>query len=136
MSEEKKCYPLVHRCDDLPVFKLHCSDIVRDDDFKRVQEDIRNGDLAQDMGSVGNNAYDYKNGVVPDDDPVTPLIVALRSGRLDRADVQKIRSELEAVISDYDSKYTKEQKALAERALAEQRQTYLDEKTGFKPSSN
>jgi len=131
MSDDKKCYPCVFHCDDLPKFSQHYSDVVRDDDFKRVLEDMRNGDLSQDMGSAGNLFYDYQDGVVPDDDPVTSLIILLRSGKLDRADVQKIQDELKSVADNEHSKYTAEQRALAERALAEQRQSYLDEQTGF-----
>lgn len=131
MSDNKKNYPCVFHCDDLPKFPQHYSDVVRDDDFKRVLEDMRNGDLTQDMGSVGNLAYDYQDGVVPQDDPVTPLIVSLRSGKLDRADIQKIQEQLKSIAQDEQDKYTAEQRALAERALAEQRQSYLDEQTGF-----
>lgn len=133
MSETIKEYPVVHRCDTLPTFEHHYSDIVRDDDFKRVQEDIRHSDLVQDTGSTANS-YDYKDGVVPKDDPVTDLILLLRSGKCDKADVQKIRSQLEEIAKNESDKYDAEQKAAAERALFEQRQAYLDEQTGFKPS--
>lgn len=132
MSETIKEYPIVHRCDTLPVFEHFYSDIVRDDDFKRVQEDIRHSDLVQDTGSTANS-YDYKDGDVPEDDPVTDLILLLRSGKCDKADVQKIRSQLEEVAKDESDKYDAAQKAAAERALLEQRQAYLDEQTGFKP---
>lgn len=131
-STEVVNYPRVHRQDEPQKFKQTYSDIVRDDDFKRVQEDIKNGDITQDMGSV-QNSYDYQDGNVPEDDPVTDLIVSLRSGKLDKADVQKIQSELKRIAEDETKKFTAEQKALAERALAEQRQAYLDEQTGFKP---
>lgn len=132
MSECFKTYPVVRRCDVLPKFEQCYSDIVRDDDFKRVQEDIRHNDLIQDTGAVANS-YDYKDGVVPKDDPVTDLILMLRSGKMDKADVQKVREQLEEISKSESDKYTAEQKALADRALAEQRQKYLDDKTGFKP---
>lgn len=125
-----KSYPVVRHCDTLPKFEQKYSDIVRDDDFKRVQEDIRHNDLVQDTGST-SNSYDYADGKVPADDPVTPLILMLRSGKMDKADVQKIREQLEEVAKSESDKYTAEHKALAEKALAEQRQKYLDEKIGF-----
>ncbi len=133
MAEEKKLYPISHRCDEIPKFPQTYSDIVRDDDFKRIQSEIEAGDLNQDMGST-KNSYDYEDGSVPSDDPVTPLIVALRSGKLDKADVQKIQDQLKQVAEDETKKYTAEQKAFAERALAEQRQSYLDQQTGFQQS--
>lgn len=132
MSEMINCYPRVRHCDELPKFEQKYSDIVRDDDFKRVQEDIKSSDLVQDTGSTAN-AYDYKDGKIPSDDSVTDLIVLLRSGKLDKADVAKIKAELEKVAKDESDKYTADQKAAAERALVEQRQKYLDEQTGFNP---
>ena len=32
-EDERKFYPVVHRCDNLPKFDQTYSDIVRDDDF-------------------------------------------------------------------------------------------------------
>lgn len=129
-EDECKSYPVVHRCDDLPKFEQTYSDIVRDDDFKRIQSEIEAGDLNQDMGNT-KNAYDYADGVIPADDPVTSLIVQLRSGKFDKADVQKIQEQLKQIADDETNKYNAEQKAFAERALAEQRQSYLDKQTGF-----
>ena len=41
--------------------------------------------------------YDYPDGQIPKDDTVSPAIVALRSGRLDKADAEKVKR---AVIDD------------------------------------
>ena len=38
--------------------------------------------------------YDYSDGVVPKDDTVTPELIALRSGRLDKADIDNIKKSI------------------------------------------
>ena len=38
--------------------------------------------------------YDYNDGVVPDNDTVTPELIALRSGRLDKADIDNIKKSI------------------------------------------
>lgn len=41
--------------------------------------------------------YDYPDGIVPKEDNVSSTIVAMRSGRLDRADIDRIK---QAIIED------------------------------------
>lgn len=48
------------------------------------------------VGSSATPLYDYSDGKVPKDDPATLEIVALRSGKLDRADVDRIKANIEA----------------------------------------
>ena len=38
--------------------------------------------------------YDYPDGQIPDDDPITPEIVALRQGKLDRADADALKENI------------------------------------------
>lgn len=46
-------------------------------------------------GSSTTPVYDYPNGYDPEDDNVSDLIVAIRSGRLDKADVKRLMEEIE-----------------------------------------
>lgn len=57
------------------------------------------------QGSGSTPVYDYPDGKVPEDDPISDTIVALRSGRLDKADVERIR---EGILKDANSKADKE----------------------------
>ena len=44
--------------------------------------------------SSGNPIYDYSDGKVPEDDPISPAIVALRSGKLDKADIPQVKQQI------------------------------------------
>lgn len=46
------------------------------------------------QGSGSTPVYDYPDGKVPQDDPISPEIIALRSGRLDKADVEKVKESI------------------------------------------
>ena len=46
----------------------------------------------QGVGSVPQ--YDYSDGQIPKDDTVSPAIVALRSGRLDKADAARLQRSI------------------------------------------
>lgn len=46
------------------------------------------------QGSGSTPVYDYPDGKVPKDDPISPEIIALRSGRLDKADVEKVKESI------------------------------------------
>lgn len=46
------------------------------------------------LGESTTPLYDYADGKVPDDDPISDVILAIRSGRLDRADVDQIKKSL------------------------------------------
>lgn len=64
---------------------------------------------------VGNTPmYDYPNGDVPKDDTVTAELIALRSGKLDKADIEKVKRDIlnNAVESDNNAKADKLAKAV------------------------
>lgn len=46
------------------------------------------------QGSGSTPVYDYPDGKVPDDDPISMEIVALRSGKLDKADVDRLKDNI------------------------------------------
>ncbi len=110
-------------------------DIVDKSEFRPDRETIRGLKLSAGAGVTNKGMFDYPEGVVPDDDTVTPEIVALRNGKLDKADVQKLSQEADEALKESISNADKE-KALAEKeALNNARQAFLDEQTGFDPTS-
>lgn len=46
------------------------------------------------VGTGVTPLYDYPDGVVPDDDTVSDTIVAIRSGKLDKAEVDTLKQSL------------------------------------------
>lgn len=134
MEQSKKGYPVLFHCDDLPKFKQSYDDVVRTDDFKKVMEDNRNSDLSQDTGSTGG-VYDYEDGKIPDDDKVSNLVLSLRSGRLDKADIQKLREQYEQNAKDEAAQNDADALKEADLALQRARQQHLDTVTGFDPSA-
>ncbi|QCS37132.1 hypothetical protein [Tortoise microvirus 58] len=71
-------------------------DIVDDSDFKRVQDENRITRLTHDTGSSTSGMYDF-DGVKTNLDSVTDIQLAIRSGKLDPADIDTLKRELEIV---------------------------------------
>uniref|UniRef100_A0AAU8AWP1 Uncharacterized protein n=1 Tax=Dulem virus 233 TaxID=3145710 RepID=A0AAU8AWP1_9VIRU len=46
------------------------------------------------QGSGSTPVYDYPDGSIPDDDPVSDEIVALRSGKLDKAEINSLKDKI------------------------------------------
>ncbi len=46
------------------------------------------------QGSGSTPVYDYPDGKVPKDDPISPEIISLRSGKLDKADVERVKESI------------------------------------------
>ena len=69
-------------------------DTVDRQEFRPDAENVRAMRLTGSGGSGSVPLYDYNDGVVPKDDDVTSVIVAMRSGRLDKADIDNIRRSI------------------------------------------
>lgn len=95
-------------------------DIVDRSSFVLDSESVRNARLGSSPGAFGVPVYD-------DEDLPTLEIVALRSGKLDIADVSQLQRQKEAEVQDTDKKA----KADAEKAVAQARLDYLDKSSGF-----
>lgn len=67
--------------------------VVDDADFLPDSELVRALRVSG-SGSSDNLLYDYDDGVVPENDTVTSEVLALRSGRLDKAEVQTMKDAL------------------------------------------
>lgn len=119
-----------------PVAPIVYDNIVRREDFKKGNDAERNRRLGEGSVGSGQGLYDYPDGKIPEDDPATPVIVALRSGQLDKADVDELKKAAdESAASEAKSKADKA--AIDEAAKVNAaRQSYLDEKTGFVPESS
>ena len=62
--------------------------------FRPDSEQVRSFKFNPQPSMMTNPQYDYNDGKVPDDDPVTDVILALRSGRVDKAEVEQIRQSI------------------------------------------
>lgn len=67
--------------------------VVDDADFLPDSELVRALRVSG-SGASDNLLYDYDDGVVPENDTVTNEVLALRSGRLDKAEVQTMKDAL------------------------------------------
>lgn len=77
----------------VPMSYKKITKVVDDSDF------LPDSELVRALRVSGNAAgdeplYDYDDGVVPKDDSITPEIVLLRSGKLDKAEVQTLQNSL------------------------------------------
>lgn len=110
-------------------------DIVDKSEFRPDTETIRGLKLSVGAGVTNQGLYDYHEGKIPDTDTVTPEIIALRNGQLDRADVQKLAAEADDALKDSLSNAEKEKLQAEKEAILTARQAYMDEQTGFDPNS-
>lgn len=67
---------------------------VDESNFRPDAEQVRALKFNPAGGIAASPVYDYDDGKVPKDDKVTDTIVALRSGRLDKADVDKLKRDI------------------------------------------
>ena len=109
-------------------------DIVDKTEFRPDSENVRSA-RASGGAMSGGGLYDFPDGVVSDSDSVTKEIIALRNGRLDKAEVQVLKEQtdeaLKAAVSE-----AKERKLLEQKeALVEARQSFIDDLTGFSADS-
>lgn len=114
--------------------KVHYDDIVDRSNFHPDEDLLRSVSKGQVSMNVGS--YDYDNDKVPfsDKDTVSPVIIALRNNKLDKADVQKLKQDIEK-LSNQESSSAIEKKNLEKLdKINKSRQDYLDSVTGFDSS--
>lgn len=113
-----------------PAFHMEYPDIV---DRSTFSPNSSLQDL-QDTDSASSGLYDYPTGEVKD--PVNPVLIAIRSGKLEQPDIDKLMSALEEVTkSQIDSDEKREaQKSLD--ALNELRQEAVDNALGIDKSAS
>ena len=110
-------------------------DIVDKSEFRPDSETIRGLKLSVGSGVTDKGLYDYSEGKIPDVDTVTPELIALRNGKLDKADVQKLSQEADEALKESMSNAEREKLLAEKEAINNARQSFLDEQTGFDPNS-
>ena len=106
-------------------------EIVDKSDFRPDSEETRAKRLTSFAPDGNDGVYDYPDGYKDDSPTVSAEIIALREGRLDKADVQRIKSELEET-ANKDLADAKAKEALEQaEAVSKARTEYLDTLTGF-----
>lgn len=119
-----------------PKADIAYDDIVEKSDFAHLKEQNRIQRLSQEGAgqSSGAGLYDFPKGDFSKSDPDDALI-ALRSGRLDRADVSEIQRTLERIntenLTDFEAKKVKE----LQEKVSKERQEFVDKELGFTPTS-
>ena len=105
-------------------------------DFKKGQDKERAMRLTGDTGgSTTNGVYDFPDGKFDASKEPTPVMLALRSGKLDKADVDTLKRFQDNVAKD-EQKLNKDAKEKSHReAIENARQSFIDSQTGFDSSS-
>lgn len=110
-------------------------DIVDKTEFRPDSETIRGLKLSAGAGVTDKGLYDYPEGKIPDVDTVTPELIALREGKLDKADIQKLSQEADDALKESMSNAETEKLLAEKEAINNARQAFLDEQAGFNPNS-
>lgn len=133
----------IWRDDDLslsvPRPKIKYDNIVDDKDFAALKSSNRLSRLNQEGAGQGKGkgVYDYQKGKIPDfNKTVSDDIIALRSGLLDKADVDTIKRALENQNSKDLDRMEKERIQNKLDEISRQRQEFIDKELGFSPTSN
>lgn len=137
MSDMKR--PFRWRDDPDYVYKppvVNYDDIVEKSDFAHLKEQNRIQRLSQEGAgqSSGAGLYDFPKGDFSKPDPDDAL-VALRSGRLDKADVSEIQRVLERISTENLSELEAQKVKELKEKVSQERQEFVDKELGFSPTS-
>lgn len=115
--------------------KVFYDDIVDRSNFHPDEDLLRSVSKGQISMNVGS--YDYDSDKVPfsDKDTVSPVIVALRNNKLDKADVQKLKQDMEKLSKDESSSALEKKNLEKLDKINKSRQDYLDSVMGFDSSA-
>ena len=121
----------------LPFVNPTYDKIVDRSDFKRGQDKERATRLSGDTGgSLTQGVYDFPDGVIDDKKSPTNVELALRKGKLDKADVDTLqRMEKQRAKEQQENSQVELEKA-KQKSIDKQRQDYLDQQTGFTPNQS
>lgn len=108
-------------------------DIVDRTDFRPDSETVRGASISSIPAMKG--VYDYEGGKVTDDKRPSDIIMALREGRLDKADLPAIESQLREEIQRENNELQRKADEAALASISKARQDYLDNLTGFDKNS-
>lgn len=118
----------------LGLSNVNYDDIVDRSNFHPDEDLLRSLSKGQVSTTVGS--YDYDDNKVPfsDKDTVSPVIVALRNNKLDKADVQKLKQDMEKMSKDESSSAIEKKNLEKLDKINKSRQDYLDSVIGFDSS--
>lgn len=104
-------------------------DIVDKSEFRPDAETVRGASISSLPAMKG--VYDYEDGKVTDDKRPSDIIMALREGKLDKADLPAIESRLKQEIQNESDTLQRKADEAALASISKARQDYLDTLTGF-----
>ena len=134
MKFKRYSYPIVFGSSSWsPLSSPIYDDVVDKSDFRPDADVVRSALSSGSVSSVGE--YDFKDGKVPKDYEPSQVILDLRNGRLDKADVQKIKQSLDKDIAVETAKNAEKNELEKADKILKARQTHLDELTGFDSST-
>lgn len=115
--------------------EVNYDDIVDRSNFHPDEDLLRSVSKGQVSTTVGS--YDYDNNKIPfsDKDTVSPVIVALRNNKLDKADVQKLKQDMDKLSKDESSSAIEKENLEKLDKINKSRQDYLDSVMGFDSSA-
>ena len=108
-------------------------DIVDRTDFRPDAETVRGASVSSLPAMKG--IFDYEDGEVTAEKTPSDIIMALREGRLDKADLPAIESQLKAEIQNEQNELQRKADEAALASITKARQDYLDSLTGFDKNS-
>ena len=108
-------------------------DIVDRTDFRPDAETVRGASISSMPAMKG--IYDYEGGEVTDEKRPSDIIMALREGKLDKADLPAIESQLRKEIENENNELQRKADEAALASVSKARQDYLDSLTGFDKNS-
>lgn len=108
-------------------------DIVDKADFRPDAETVRGASISSIPAMKG--IFDYEDGKVTDDKRPSDIIMALREGKLDKADLPAIESQLKQEIQRENDELQRKADEAALASISKARQNYLDSLTGFDKNS-
>lgn len=128
-------YPLrYHTMESLP--DIVYDKIVDRSDFKRGQDKERAARLTADTGSTTNGVYDFPDGKYDEKKAPTDVELALRNGKLDKADVDTLKRLQVEQAEKENSQAVKDSEQSENDRINDERQKFIDDKMGFSPSES
>ena len=112
----------------------HCDDIVDDTDFKKTLQKERDFALTEGNAPV-QGVFDYPDGQYNEKLKPTDFELSLRSGELDKADVNTVERALKQQAQKEADASSKKAKADAAKKVSEARQAHMDSQIGFDSKS-
>lgn len=107
--------------------KIRYDDILDTSDFKPSRELIRDRS-GSNSGEIEQGLYDYKKGTkITEENRVTEIEMALRNGKLDKADIQKLNKLLEENLKEQGEEAKEKQELEKAEKASKNRQKKLDE---------